>query len=237
MDLSKYDEKYVQLTDIYGETFTGIAVYDSAEYCFHEYGIEEDALRIGDCLIYKSQIASLEEIEPHGSAEIWTERLILRRYRLEDASALYEEFGKDEEMHRYSGWNPYATPEMAEETVRRFIAGYDEEHFYAWVMDFEDVLFDTIGAYDYKGDSIEVGLSVAKACWGRGYATEALQAVLHHLTENERIPCVTAWCASENIGSQRAMEKAGMKLARIEKDGLNVGDETYDKLFYEYKKG
>ena len=75
---------------------------------------------------------------------------------------------------------------------------------------------------------------MTRNCWGRGYATEALKAVMSYLTENEGISCVTAWCAAENIGSRRAVEKAGMKLVRTEEGGLMVGDCVYDKLVFEY---
>ena len=138
-------------------------------------------------------------------------------------------------MQVYSGWNPYATLEMAQETVRGFIDGYKDEHVYSWIMDIDDVIVGTIGAYDYKDDQIEVGFSVVKGWQGRGLATEALKKVLEYLTENEGIPCVTAWCAAENIGSQKVLEKAGMKLVRTEKDGLEVGDSVYDKLTYAYR--
>ena len=236
MDLLKYDEKHVCVTDIYGETHTGVADYYDSGYCLHEYGEDEEGIIIEGVLIYKSQIASIEEIEVHGTAELRTERLILRRYRPEDADDLYRHLGTDPAMYRYSGWNPYATPEMAQETVRRFIDSYRDEHFYGWVLDADDVLFGTIGAYDYRDDRIEVGFSVVRACWGRGYATEALKAVLLYLTENEGISCVTAWCAAENIGSRRVLEKAGMHLVRTEKGGLAVGEKVFDKLSFEYQK-
>ena len=51
-----------------------------------------------------SQIESIEETVPHGSAELWTEHLVLRRYRPEDAEQLYQQFGTDPEMYQYSGW-------------------------------------------------------------------------------------------------------------------------------------
>ena len=35
-----------------------------------------------------NQIASIEEVKVHGTAELRTERLVLRRYRPEDAAAL-----------------------------------------------------------------------------------------------------------------------------------------------------
>ena len=234
MDISKYDQKYVRIKDIYGETFTGLACYGVRDFLMHEYGGDEDGLFIENYLIYNSQIASIEEIEVHGTVELWTEQMTLRRYRPEDAEPLQQYLGTDPAMYKYSGWNPYATLEMAQETVNRFIAGYDDEHSYSWVMDSDDVVVGTIGAYDYQDDHIEVGFSIVKGWQGRGLATEALRKVLEYLTENEGIPYVAAWCASENIGSRRVLEKAGMRLVRTEKDGLTVGDRVYDELTYEY---
>ena len=319
MDIAKFDQKYVRLRTIYGNTHIGFATYDSEEFLECEFGGDEDGVRIEDFLIYNSQIESIEEVTPHGSAELWTEQMILRRYRQEDAEELYERFGKDPSMYEYSGWNPYATPEMAEETVRGFIKSYgslgayasypevdlsgndddaddhadadsaaddacgandgacganddacaandgacgandgacavnddacgdisgdsnagsscEDSRTYSWVMDIEDIVVGTIGAYDYEDGRIEVGMSVAKDWQGRGLATEALTKVLHYLTENEGISVVTAWCAAENAGSARVLEKSGMQLVRRENGGLTVGGRTYDKLFFEYRK-
>ena len=235
MDLSKYDGKHVRVTDRWGETFTGMAEYGNADFLECEYGGEEDGIFIEDCLIYNSQIVSIEEIEVHGTVELWTERLILRRYRPEDAAVLYRFLGSDPAMYKYSGWNPYATLEMAQETVNRFIASYEEEHSYGWVIDVDGVLFGTIGAYDFEDDRIEVGFSIIRAGWGQGYATEALKKVLEYLAENEGISCVTAWCAAENIGSRRVLEKSGMKLVSAVLDDLVVGERRYERLVFEYK--
>ena len=234
MDLLKYDGKHVRITDKWNETFTGMAEYANSDFLECEYGGKEDGIFIENSLIYHSQIVSIEEIEVHGTVELWTEHLVLRRYRPEDAEPLYRHFGTDPEMVQYSGWNPYATLEMAQETVRRFIESYADNHSYSWVMDVDDVVVGTIGAYDYDQKQIEVGFSVDRGWQGRGFATEALQKVLAYLTTNKSIPCVTAWCAAENSGSRRVMEKAGMKLVRTEKDGLTVGEKTYDKLIFAY---
>ena len=235
MNLEQFEKKHVRITDTDGNTFTGLASYGNYEFLMHEYGGEEDGIFIEDVLIYRSQISSIEEIEVHGTAELSTERMTLRRYCPEDVELLHRYLGTDPAMVEYSGWNPYETPEMARETVQRFIDSYADEHFYGWVLDVDDILVGTIGAYDFQDDQIEVGLSIRRDCWGRGYATEALQAVLDYLTENEGISCVTAWCAAENFGSRRAMEKSGMQLVRVEKDALKVGEKTHNKLFYEYR--
>lgn len=172
----------------------------------------------------------------HGTAELRTEQLLLRRYCPGDAERLHRYLGKDPAAWKYSGWNPYATPEMARETVQRFMDSYGDARTYSWVMDAGGLAAGTIGAYDYEDGKIEVGFSVVKDWQGRGFATEALAKVLVYLTENEGIPCVTAWCAAENTASKRVLEKAGMQLVRTEKEGLTVDGRVYDKLTYEYRR-
>ena len=62
----------------------------------------------------------------------------------------FKEYGADAAMYQYSGCNPYATLEMAQNTVRGFIDQYADKHFYGWVMESDDVLLGTIGAYEYR---------------------------------------------------------------------------------------
>ena len=166
-----------------------------------------------------------------------TPRLLLRRHVPEDAGLLYQNFGTDAAMFRYSGWNPYATPEMARETVRRFIDSYADPHFYGWAIEREGRMIGTIGAYDFdeEKNQIEVGFSIERANWGKGYAAEALRAVLEYLTVREGIARVTAWCASDNVASKRTLEKAGMRLTGIDEGGLEVDGQRYDKLVYTYR--
>ena len=153
-----------------------------------------------------------------GTREIKTERLILRKHVPEDASVLYQNFGLDPEMYKYSGWNPYATVEMAEKTIAGFIDRYSDPRFYGWAIEKDGCLIGVIGAYDFdeEKDSIEVGMSIEKASWGKGYAGEVLTEVLKYLTEEENIGTVTAWCEEDNIGSEKAMLKAGMEKAGME---------------------
>lgn len=237
MNLLEYDGKYVRIIDTDGNIFSGRAKYGQAELLECEWGLDEDGIFIEDVVICNSQIESIKEIVPHGTAELWTKNLVLRRYRIDDVEQLYECLGADPLMSKYSGWNPYASIEMAQETVRGFIDSYNDEHSYSWVMDVngDDVVAGIIGAYDYDNSKIEVGFSVSKDWQGRGFASEALKAVLEYLTENEGIECVTAWCASENIASRKVMERSGMKLVSIENDGLIVNDKVYDKMIYEYR--
>jgi hypothetical protein len=75
-DLSVYDQKTVQVTDIDGNVFEGIAEYCSPDYCYTEYGECEGALKIGTFLLYRSTIVNAAELEnftaPFGTLEEMT---------------------------------------------------------------------------------------------------------------------------------------------------------------------
>lgn len=171
-----------------------------------------------------------------GTNEFSTKRLLMRRYRPDDAPVLYEKFGRDPVMYEYSGWNPYATYDIAKETVQRFISSYNDPAFYGWAIEFQGQLIGTVGAYDYdpQKNRIEAGISIERPMWGQGFATESLIGVLKYLTEHEGIEVVTAWCAAENTGSIKAMRKSGMVQTAIEKEALDIDGKKFDKLVYQY---
>ena len=171
-----------------------------------------------------------------GTVELKTDRLFLRKHHSEDAAILFNMFDSDPKMFEYSGWNPYQTEAMAKETIESFIKNYGDPHFYSWGIMHEGKLIGTIGAYDYDADKswIEIGMSIERASWGQGFATEALTAVLRYLTEHENVKTVSAWCASDNIGSRKVMEKSGMQMVRADKGALEISGQTYDKLTFEY---
>lgn len=175
--------------------------------------------------------------ERAGTVRIETERLVLRKHVIEDADLLHDMFGADEKMFEYSGWNPYETREMARETIQGFMDKYDDEFFFGWAIESNGDLIGTIGAYDYNEelDSIEIGISIDRRNWGKGYGTEALKAVLEYLTDNKKIKVVKAWCASNNMGSKKIMEKCGMQLTSVDPSALSINGRTFDKLNYEYR--
>ena len=56
-----------------------------------------------------------------------------------------------------------------------------------------------------------VGYLLGKQYWGKGYATEALRAVIAYLFEQNTVNRIDTFTWSENNASARVMEKAGMR--------------------------
>lgn len=62
MSLNQYDHRMVRVAYAGGRVYTGIADVCCADYCLHEYGVDEEGVKIGDTLLYESGIASIEEL-------------------------------------------------------------------------------------------------------------------------------------------------------------------------------
>jgi ribosomal-protein-alanine N-acetyltransferase len=57
---------------------------------------------------------------------------------------------------------------------------------------------------------VEIEWRLARAHWGRGYATEAARAVAAFAFETLRLPDLVAMTVPDNVTSRRVMEKLGM---------------------------
>src|SRR5436309_2250499 len=62
-----------------------------------------------------------------------------------------------------------------------------------------------------------VGYEIANAWRGRGLATEALTAVLAHVTETGAAATVIAETEIDHVASRRVMEKAGMSIRDVDR--------------------
>lgn len=63
MGLLKYDNKIVRVTDLDGRFFTGEAEACLSGYGLHEFGREEESLKIGFYTLFESDIRSVEELK------------------------------------------------------------------------------------------------------------------------------------------------------------------------------
>ncbi len=88
---------------------------------------------------------------------------------------------------------------------------------------------------DLDAGTGRVGYTVVEPCWGRGYATEALRALLTHVLAEPDVYRVVAETMVEHAASRRVMEKAGMHYCgrRLEADG----DESMDLVVYQVLAG
>ncbi|SFT73375.1 Protein N-acetyltransferase, RimJ/RimL family [Lishizhenia tianjinensis] len=78
--------------------------------------------------------------------------------------------------------------------------------------------------------SAEVWFKYHKKFWNKGYATEALKAVIDFGFDQLKLHRIEAGCAVENIRSKKVLEKAGMVQEGRKRKCLPLGDHWSDTL-------
>jgi RimJ/RimL family protein N-acetyltransferase len=137
----------------------------------------------------------------------------LRPFTESDHDAIHAVYS-DPEVMRWVGHGAHRT---ASETARA-LRGYADAlraRGYGFVAVIERSTGDLIGDAGLhplggRGPDVELGYTLARASWGRGYATEAGAALVAHAFDALAAPRVMAQVEPENLASRHVLEKLGM---------------------------
>lgn len=149
-----------------------------------------------------------------------TERLIIREMTVEDAEALWE-IQNQEEVRRYTEDISEDRQTELEKHMAYVRHVYPMYGYGLWgVYRKEDgKLIGRCGIQDYEYDGVwgvELGYLLDPAEWGRGYAIEAVRAVIKYALDCMDIQSVIALIAPENERSIRLAKRAGMQFQTFE---------------------
>lgn len=156
-----------------------------------------------------------------GTITLESDRLILRRFRLDDAEDMYKNWATDPLCNRYLEWNLHKNVEETRDLISMWIKEYDDNS-YNWIVELKnthEVIGSITGVHIHKSDlNVEIGYCYGSKYWGNGYATEALKRVISFFLNDCHMHLVEAMHISGNPGSGRVMEKAGMQKEAVLKD-------------------
>jgi len=150
-----------------------------------------------------------------GTQALTTDRLLLRRFTVDDVDAMFDHYASDPQVTKFLKWPAYTDKAPLLEYLTDVVASYDSDETYLWAI--ELVADGTlIGSIVAKGghDDIEmkeIGYSFGRPWWGNGYATEAAGAVVRFLFDEVGVNRVEAVHDPENPASGRVMAKCGMR--------------------------
>jgi RimJ/RimL family protein N-acetyltransferase len=153
------------------------------------------------------------------SDELVTPRLRLRRPVVEDAGAIFEAYAQDAGVCRFMIWSPHASQAVTDAFIASCIAAWDVGERLPYVIT-ERESNAAIGMIEARrlGTTVDVGYVLARARWGHGLMPEAVHALSDAALGDPGLFRVQASCDTENIASQRSLEKAGFtREARLER--------------------
>jgi ribosomal-protein-alanine N-acetyltransferase len=153
-------------------------------------------------------------------------RVYLREVRLSDADDRYYRWMNDPEVTSFLESRFYP---ISVESLRQYVTDRQTDRdsvFLAIIAKENDLHIGNVklGPIDWIHRRAEIGILVGeKSLWGRGYATEAIRLVVDYAFRALDLHKVTAGCYENNLGSQKAFEKAGFKV-----DGVRRGHSFWE---------
>jgi ribosomal-protein-alanine N-acetyltransferase len=170
--------------------------------------------------------------------QIVTERLVLRKPRMDDAPAVFEGWAKYPEVTRFLTWHPHINVEQTEALMKRSIDAWDGDTNFRYLLEIKNT-GNLAGMIELRLEKepfkISFGYTGAYAQWGKGYMTEATRACIQWAFQQPVVCRVYATVDIENIPSQRVLEKAGMQReGYLRKESLhpNISAEPRDCYIY-----
>ena len=151
-----------------------------------------------------------------GTVTIETDRLILRRFAMEDAEAMFRRWASDDEVTKHLTWPTHSSVEISKMVLTDWTSHYPEPDFYNWAIVLKEngpKPIGNISTAHVKESTLcaTMGYCMSRAHWGKGVMTEALTAVIDFFFDEVGFNRIDADHAVDNPASGRVMEKSGMR--------------------------
>ncbi len=160
-----------------------------------------------------------------GTVELNTERLILRKFRSDDASMVYENWSSDEVVYKYTGDKYHKSITDTETRLQKWIENYEKDDYYRWTIvtrDCEEVIGIIMANYIAEGEYVHMAYFLSPKFWSIGYTTEAFRRVIKFFFEEVGMNRVEAMYHPENMASGEVMKKCGLTREGVLRQALKT---------------
>ncbi|MFK7914752.1 MAG: GNAT family N-acetyltransferase [Pseudomonadales bacterium] len=167
-----------------------------------------------------------------------TQRLQLRSYRFSDASRMHAYLQEPDQNNYLEGAATTLSEAQVEAIIARHILANPEQRN-VWAITIDDQPMGAVSINFEKESRIaEIGYHISKRLWGRGYASEAVAAVVHTAFGNlPQLQRIQASIHPENQASIRVAERVGMQYEGTLRSYAFVNGEPADEAIYAVLRG
>lgn len=149
-----------------------------------------------------------------GTVTLETPQLLLRRFTLEDAEAVYQNWASDPEVTRYLTWQPQHSIEESKAARQNNVENDQRADYYNWAIVLKE-LDEPIGAISVvrlneKAEAVDIGYALGRLWWRKEIVVEAFTEVIPFLFEEVGVQRITARHDPNNPASGRVMQKCGL---------------------------
>ncbi|MDQ7816692.1 MAG: GNAT family protein [Melioribacteraceae bacterium] len=173
-----------------------------------------------------------------------SERLILRSFAEDDIDDIFE-YASIPEVTEYLPWETHRTIDDTKAFLKISNEMFENRDIvdFAIVLKSENKVIGGISIREWNNANrcADIGYVISPKYWNRGIITEAIKRIIKFGFDKLNANRIEAHCDEKNIGSYRAMEKAGMKYEgtlrqKVMMKGSFVNMKLYSILKEEYSE-
>ena len=150
-----------------------------------------------------------------GTVSQQTPRLVLRRFAVQDAEKMYQNWCSDPQVTKYLMWPTHDSVDVTKQVLEDWVGHYGEPNYYHWAITLREggEPIGSIGVMrqDDCTQMAHIGYCIGQKWWRQGYTSEALAAVMRFLFHEVGVNRVESRHDPRNPNSGRVMQKCGMK--------------------------
>ena len=169
-----------------------------------------------------------------GTKVLESERLILRRFREEDAKEIFEGY-VNQEGFLYYAHKEKRTLEEEINSLKGIDSKYENNDYYNWLIVLKDnnkIIGSINLRVDDYNESLGFNYAIDERFKGNVYMTEALGLIKDYALNELNVNRLCGGCEINNIGSKRVMEKCGFKYEGTLRNYLKLRDGYHDMYLY-----
>jgi RimJ/RimL family protein N-acetyltransferase len=174
---------------------------------------------------YLKGILNMEDIK-------MTAQLTLRRFSADDWRDLYEHLSQEETV-KYEPYGVYTEETAKAEAARRA----DDVAFWACELDSSGKVIGNVYLAEQDCGNWEIGYVFNQNFWHKGYASEAVKAMIYWAFTEKNAHRIAAMCNPLNVASWKLLERVGMRreghlksnvFFNKDADGNPIWQDTYE---------
>lgn len=176
-----------------------------------------------------------------GTKQLETDRLILRRFTMDDAQAMFENWASDPDVTRFLTWPAHESVEVTRWVLHNWVNRYPEPHFYQWAIvpkcEGRPIGSISVVSRNDNAESVHIGYCIGKSWWHRGYMSEALGALIDFFFREVGVSRIESRHDPRNSNSGAVMRKCGMTyegtLRRSDRSNQGICDASWYAILKE----
>lgn len=172
-----------------------------------------------------------------GTVVLETERLILRRFELSDADAMFNNWASDGEVTKFLTWPTHSDVSVSKAVIDSWLPLYENLNHYSWAIVLKETgePIGSTGVVKQQDDirMVHIGYCLGQKWWKQGYTSEALAVLIRFFFEVVGVNRIESRHDPRNPNSGKVMLKCGLKYeGTLRQSDINNQSGFCDAAYY-----